>query len=270
MQVKKINSAVALGIARHKARPNVKDYISSIVTDFIELKGDRLYADDASIYGGIGYVDDYPVTILGTVKGKKTIENITANFGMPHPEGYRKAQRLFKQAEKFRRPIICLIDTPGAYCGVGAEERGQGRAIADNLLQMMELKTPVLSIIIGEGGSGGALALAVANEVYMQENAIYSVISPEGCASILYKDSSKVKEAAKELNITSDRLFELGVIEDIIDEPLGGAHGNAQRAAMFIKEKIVKFLEKYQDFDAQEIVQQRYEKFRKIGIYKEN
>lgn len=269
MIVKKINPINALNAIKSSNRPNVKDYVSRIFTDFIELKGDRYFADDKAIYGGIGYVNGKPVTVVGTVKGKKTIENVESNFGMPQPEGYRKALRLFKQAEKFNRPIICIIDTPGAYCGLGAEERGQGRAIADNLVQMMLLKVPVLAIITGEGGSGGALALAVANRVIMQENAMYSVISPKGCASILWKDSTLEKEAAKELKITSDKLYEFGIIDDIISEPMGGAHMNANKASSLIKEKIIEFLDLYKDKTSEEILNERYSKFRQMGVFEE-
>lgn len=206
--------------ARANNRPTSIDYINKIFGDsFIELHGDRKFGDDKAIVGGIAKLNDMPVTVIGIEKGRNLKERMERNFGSAHPEGYRKALRLMKQAEKFRRPVICFVDTSGAYCGIGAEERGQGQAIAENLMEMMTLKTPILTILIGEGGSGGALALAVADEVWMLENAIYSVISPEGCASILWKDSSKTAEASECLKITSQDLFSMGVIERIIREP---------------------------------------------------
>ena len=206
--------------AREKSRMTSIEYINTIFNGFIELHGDRFYGDDKALIGGIAYLDKIPVTVIGTQKGRDLMENIKRNFAMVHPEGYRKAIRLMKQAEKFNRPIICFIDTPGAYCGVEAEERGQGEAIARNLMEMSKLKVPLISIIIGEGGSGGALALAVSDKVWMLENSIYSVLSPEGFASILWKDGSKAKEAAKVMKITAEDLMEFKIIEKIIKEPI--------------------------------------------------
>ena len=206
--------------ARSNNRPTAVDYINRIFGDsFFEFHGDRRFADDKAVIGGIADLDGTPVTVIGLEKGRDLNERMNRNFGSAHPEGYRKALRLMKQAEKFKRPVICFVDTSGAYCGIGAEERGQGQAIAENLMEMMTLKTPIISILIGEGGSGGALALAVADEVWMLENAIYSVISPEGCASILWKDSTKAAQASECLKLTAQDLFDLGVIERIIREP---------------------------------------------------
>ncbi|EYE88932.1 acetyl-CoA carboxylase subunit alpha [Fervidicella metallireducens AeB] len=256
-------------IARHKNRPNYKDYVEGMLEDFMELHGDRNYKDDGAIVGGIGYFNGIPVTFISHAKGKDTQENILRNFGMPHPEGYRKALRLMKQAEKFKRPVICLIDTPGAYCGIGAEERGQGEAIARNLLEMSDLKTPIISVVIGEGGSGGALALGVADRVLMLENSIYSVISPEGCASILLKDSSRADEAAKYLKLTAKDLLELKVIDDIINEPAGGAHNDIKMTVDNVKEMISKHLKEIMAKDINELVRDRYNKIRCIGVYSE-
>ena len=205
-------------VARHPDRPTTRDYIQLLFTDFIELHGDRLYGDDAAIIGGIALFDGKPITIIGHQRGKDTKENIKRNFGMPHPEGYRKALRLMKQAEKFNRPIICFIDTKGAYPGKAAEERGQSEAIARNLVEMAGLKVPVISVVIGEGGSGGALALGVANHIHMLENSTYSVISPEGAASILWKDASLAKQAAEAMKITAPDLKEMGIIDGVIRE----------------------------------------------------
>src|SRR5574344_2100938 len=213
-------------IVRNKQRPTVNDYIPLIFDEFFECHGDRLFGDDGAILGGIASVQGTPVTVIAEVKGRNIDENKAANFAMPHPEGYRKALRLAKQAEKFNRPIICFIDTPGAFCGLGAEERGQGEAIAKNLMEMSLIKTPIISIVIGEGGSGGALALAAGDRVWMLENSVYSILSPEGCASILFKDSSKSKEVAEIMKLTSYELLELGVIEKVIEEPKGGAQND--------------------------------------------
>lgn len=261
--------AERIEIGHHKERPNIDDYIALIFEDFIELHGDRNFGDDPAICGGIARLDKQPVTIIGHKKGKNTTENIKANFGMPYPEGYRKALRLMKQAEKFKRPIICFVDTPGAHCGVGAEERGQGEAIARNLYEMMTLKVPVISIITGEGGSGGALALAVANEVYMLENAVYSIISPKGFASILWKDPSREMEAAEQLRMTAPDLLEFGVIEKIIDEPRGGAHEDPKAVAKNLKKAIVSALDRMAGMDGIALAEERYQKFRKIGVYEE-
>lgn len=254
-----------VNLARHKDRPNAKFYIENIFDEFIELHGDRSFRDDRAVIGGIGSINDINVTVIGINKGKTTKENIDMNFGMVHPEGYKKALRLMKQAEKFKRPIICFIDTPGAFCGIGAEERGQGHAIAQNLLEMSSLKTPVISIIIGEGGSGGALALALGDKVYMMENSIYSILSPEGFASILWKDVSKVKKAALAMKITSHDLKDFGIIDDIIMEPENGAQSNPIQAAENIKEYILKDLENLAHTDSHELLNNRYDKFRKMG-----
>lgn len=252
-------------LARLRERPTIRNYLPFLFDDFIELHGDRLYADDRAILGGIGLLEGRPVSIVAHVKGSNTRESIDANFGMPHPEGYRKALRLMKQAEKFNRPVICLVDTPGAFCGIGAEERGQGEAIARNLMEMMSLTIPVVSLVTGEGGSGGALALAVANHVYMMENAVYSVISPKGCASILWKEPTREHEAAELLNITAEDLLRLGVIDGIVTEPDGGAHKHVRRTAMAIRATLITaltLLEGHKD-----LAQHRYNKFRAMGEY---
>lgn len=256
-----------LNIARDKNRPNARFYIENIFNDFIELHGDRYYKDDSAIIGGIASVNNINVTVIGINKGKDTGENIKNNFGMPHPEGYRKALRLMKQAEKFNRPIICFVDTPGAFCGIEAEERGQGEAIAQNLLVMSKLKTPIISIIIGEGGSGGALALAVANKVYMLENSVYSILSPEGFASILWKDATRAKEASEVMKITAKDLKCFNIIDSIIEEPVGGAHEDPKFMCDKIKENILSDLEKLINTDLNEVVDMRYNKFRKIGNF---
>ncbi|MFL0246236.1 acetyl-CoA carboxylase carboxyltransferase subunit alpha [Candidatus Clostridium stratigraminis] len=254
-------------IARNKNRPNYKDYIEELIDGFVELHGDRYYKDDEAIVGGIGYFNGIPVTIISHAKGKTIEENLKRSFGSPYPEGYRKALRLMKEAEKFNRPIICLIDTQGAYCGIGAEERGQGEAIAKNLLELSDLKTPIISVVIGEGGSGGALALGVADKVFMLENSIYSVISPEGCASILMKDSSKADEASRILKLTAKDLKALKVIDGIIDEPLGGAHNDVNCTVNNVKATIYKNLLELLNKDMDKLVDERYSKLREIGEY---
>ena len=258
-----------LNIARDKNRPNARFYIENIFNDFIELHGDRYYKDDSAIIGGIASVNNINVTVIGINKGKDTGENIKNNFGMPHPEGYRKALRLMKQAEKFNRPIICFVDTPGAYCGVGAEERGQGQAIAQNLMEMSRLKTPIISIITGEGGSGGALGLSVSDKVYMLKNSIYSILSPEGLATILWKDSSRTKEAAEVMKITALDLLSLGIIDNIIDEPIEGAHTNPSLVSENIKRLINSDLNNLIDIKKQDLLQKRYNKFRQMGNFYE-
>ena len=251
-------------IARSSERPNAADYIEKITKDFFELHGDRNFGDDKAIIGGIATFGGIPVTVIGHMKGKTTKENISRNFGMPNPEGYRKALRLMKQAEKFNRPVICFIDTPGAYCGLGAEERGQGEAIAKNLYEMSSLTVPVLSIVTGEGGSGGALALGVANEVWMMENSIYSILSPEGFASILWKDSKKAKEAAEIMKLTAADLYELGIIEKVIPEYPVINENNIKRVTLYMKRMICDFMYRYIDMDKEELTKQRYNRFRKM------
>ncbi|KGJ49666.1 acetyl-CoA carboxylase subunit alpha [Clostridium sp. NCR] len=256
-----------VSISRDIKRPNAENYIKNICSLFVELHGDRLYKDDPSIIGGIGKIGDFEVTLIGHQKGKDINEQIKRNFGMPHPEGYRKALRLMKQAEKFNRPIITFIDTPGAFCGIEAEERGQGEAIAKNLLEMSSLKVPILSIVIGEGGSGGALGIGVSNEIAMLQNSVYSVISPEGLSSILFKDSSKSKDASEIMKLTSSDLKDLGIIDHIIEEPSGTAHSDLGAVSNDIKNYIINRLSFYKDFSKDEIVNHRYGKFRNIGVY---
>ncbi len=258
-----------LNIARLIERPTTLDYIEEIFDNFIELHGDRHFADDKCIIGGIATLNSMAVTIIGQQRGRNTKENIERNFGMPQPEGYRKALRLMKQAEKFKRPIICFVDTKGAYCGIGAEERGQGEAIARNLFAMSMLKTPIISIVIGEGGSGGALALAVADEVWMLENSIYSTLSPEGFASILWKDSSRAKEAAEAMKVTAENLKEYGIIDKILKEPRGGAHKAPKVMAAAIKHELIKSLAKLTEKPLDVLVQDRYNKFRNMGKFME-
>ena len=256
-------------VARHPERPTTLDYIPLIFNDFIELHGDRLYGDDAAIVSGIGSFRGQPVTIIGHQRGKDTKENVRRNFGMPHPEGYRKALRLMKQAEKFKRPIICLIDTKGAYPGKAAEERGQSEAIARNLVEMAGLEVPVLSIVIGEGGSGGALALGVGNQILMLENSTFSVISPEGAASILWKDSALAQTAAEAMKITAPDLLEMKIIEHMIPEVRGGAYHDPKRQASIISEAIRRSLEELNGMTGQELIDQRYRKFKSIGVFSE-
>ncbi|MBC6003151.1 acetyl-CoA carboxylase carboxyltransferase subunit alpha [Paeniclostridium sp. NSJ-45] len=256
-----------VSISRDIKRPSAKNYIKNICSLFVELHGDRLYKDDPSIIGGIGKIGDFNVTLIGHQKGKDLNEQVKRNFGMPHPEGYRKALRLMEQAEKFNRPIITLIDTPGAFCGIEAEERGQGEAIAKNLREMSSITVPIISIVIGEGGSGGALGIGVANEIVMLENSIYSVISPEGLSSILFKDSSKSKEASNLMKLTSLDLKELGVVDYIIKEPLNTAYSDIEAVSSDMKKYIVSRLDFYKDFSKDDIVNHRYNKFRNIGVY---
>lgn len=256
-------------IARHGERPNFYDYVPLLFEDFIELKGDRLYADDRSIAGGIALFHGMPVTVVAQVKGKDTKENIKRNFGMPHPEGYRKAVRLMDQAEKFGRPILTFIDTPGAACDLGAEERGQGEAIARCLLAMAGYHVPVISTVIGEGGSGGALALGVGNVLLMLENSFYSVIAPESCATILWKDSGKAKEAAAALKFTAQDLLNLGVADELVREPQGGAHNSLQQTAEELSQVIAKHLIRLRTEDPEVLCRKRYEKLRAIGPFQE-
>ena len=258
-----------LGLIRHKNRPTVRDYIPLIFNNFLECHGDRHYGDDAAIMGGIASFNGIPVTVIAQVKGRNLEENKKSNFSMPHPEGYRKALRLAKQAEKFHRPVICLVDTPGAFCGIEAEKRGQGEAIAKNLMEFMTLKTPVISIILGEGGSGGALALAVCDELAMLENALYSVMSQRGCASILWKSATREMEAAELMRIRAEDLVEFGVCEKIIEEANGGAHNDMVFTAENISEYLSEALPRLCKVSEKEMLDKRYEKFRKIGVFAE-
>ena len=251
-------------LSRRKDRPVGSDYIDALFTDFVEFHGDRYFADDKAIIGGVARFHGMPVTVIAQAKGRNTKENIERNFGMPEPEGYRKALRLMKQAEKFARPVICLVDTPGAFCGLEAEERGQGEAIAKNIYEMSGLKVPVVSIIIGEGGSGGALAMATADEVWMLENSIYSILSPEGFASILWKDSSKAKEAAEVMKLTAENLKAQGIVERVFAEPQTYTVQNMDSVIMQINEAIEEFLMRYGSMSEQELIRHRYERFRNM------
>ena len=245
-------------LARAKDRPTGLSYIENIFEDFIELHGDRRFADDPAIVGGIATLKGQPVTVIAIDKGKDMRERVKRNFGSPNPEGYRKALRLMRQAEKFHRPVVCFVDTAGGFCGMGAEERGQGQAIAENLLEMSGLKTPIVSILVGEGGSGGALALAVADQVWILENAVYSVISPEGCASILWKDSKKVKDAADCLRLTAQDMADLGVVEQVFPEDKDFAETYRQ-----IQEELERLLPELQALPVEELLEKRYQRFRK-------
>ena len=256
-------------LARHPSRPYTLDYVKIICENFVELHGDRAFGDDPALVCGLATIDNKPVVVIGHQKGRTIQENIDRDFGMAHPEGYRKALRLMKMAEKFNRPIITFIDTAGAYPGIAAEERGQAEAIARNLREMSYLEVPVVSIIIGEGGSGGAIGIGVANKVAMLENAYYSVISPEGCAAILFRDASKSKEATEALKITAKDLLKNGVIDEIIKEPIGGAHVDAVETAMNIKRFINKSILSLAKMSKQELADDRYAKFRKIGVFEE-
>jgi acetyl-CoA carboxylase carboxyl transferase subunit alpha len=254
-------------ISRHPNRPYTLDYIEAMFTDFIEMHGDRAFADDPAIVCGMAKLDNLPVVIIGHQKGRTLKERMYRNFGQPNPEGYRKALRLMEFAEKFRKPIITLIDTQGAYPGIGAEERGQGESIARNLFVMSSLKVPIVAVVIGEGGSGGALALGVADRVLMLEHSTYSVISPEGCAAILWNNGSKASEAAELLKITAQDLFQMKVIDEVVEEPIGGAHRDPRRAAELLKDAVTRNMAEIRDLPADEIVKMRYEKFRRLGTF---
>lgn len=256
-------------IARLQERPTTLDYIPYIFDDFIELHGDRNFRDDPAMIGGIGFLNGQAVTVIGQQRGKDTKDNIYRNFGMAHPEGYRKALRLMKQAEKFNRPIFTFIDTKGAYPGKAAEERGQSESIATNLMEMASLTVPVIAIVIGEGGSGGALGIGIANKVLMLENSTYSVISPEGAAALLWKDSNLAKIAAETMKITAEDIKQLGVIDDVVAEPLGGAHHDIEQQGLAIKDHFVKQLSELSSMSGEEIAQHRFDKFRNIGSYEE-
>lgn len=254
-------------VARHAERPTTLDYISLLFSDFMEMHGDRLFGDDKAIVGGIAKFRGLPVTVIGHQRGRDTKENISRNFGMPHPEGYRKALRLMKQAEKFNRPIICFIDTKGAYPGKAAEERGQSEAIARNLFEMAGLTVPIICIVTGEGGSGGALALGVGDRIFMLENSTYSVITPEGAASILWKDASLAKQAAEAMKITAPDLKEMEIIDEVIPEVRGGAHRNPEQQAKYINDIIYTSLKQLLPIPKEKLIQERYEKYKKIGSY---
>ncbi len=256
-------------LARHPRRPYTLDYLETLAPDFTELHGDRLFRDDLAVVGGIGSIDGNPVMIVGQQKGRNLKENKARNFGMPHPEGYRKAIRLMKLGAKMGMPILCLIDTPGAFPGVEAEERGQAEAIAENLRDMAQLPVPVIVVVIGEGGSGGALAMSVGDVILMMENAVYSVISPEGCAAILWRDAAMKERAAEALKLTAEDLLQLGVADEIIQEPLGGAHREPRAAAEAIKEAVLKHLEALGKLDTETLLERRHTKYKLIGKYLE-
>ena len=254
-----------MSILKNNSRPNLAAYIICIFTDFIEMSGDRLFGDDPSIISGIAFLNDYPVTVIGQLRGQSAVEQMECNFSMTHPEGFRKSLRLMKQAEKFRRPIICFVDTIGAYPGKQAEERGQASAIANNLMEMMLLKVPIITILIGNGGSGGALALCVADRIAILENAVLSVISPKACAEILWKDINKEAEAVEILKMTSSELFEQRVVDHIIREPYGGAHVDVREMALRIKEYLVYEMQILNKLPLSKLIRQRHKKYREIG-----
>lgn len=257
-------------LARHIKRPTTLDYIDMVFDDFIELHGDRTFRDDPALVGGIALFREQPVTVLGHQKGRDTKENITRNFGMPHPEGYRKALRLMEQAAKFNRPVVCLIDTPGAYPGLGAEERGQSEAIARNLREMALLATPILTLVTGEGGSGGALALGVGDRLLMLEHSVYSVISPEGCAAILWKDSGRSKEAAQALKLTAQDIHQLGIADEVLPEPQGGAHTDWQATAAVIQEALERHLDILAGIPRDKLLERRWQRLKAIGRWHEH
>lgn len=260
-----LTAAQRVAIARHPQRPRITDYIPLLFTDFFACRGDRLCREDAAVLGGVGLFHGRPVTVIGTCKGRTAEENIRCNFGMPGPEGYRKALRLMRQAEKFHRPVVTLIDTSGAYPGLEAEQRGQGEAIARCILEMSRLRVPVVAVITGEGNSGGALALAVGNQVLMQENAVYAILSPEGCATILWKDASRWEEACRVMRLSAGELREMGVIDGVIPEPEGGAHRDLESAAACLDRAIAEQLAALEGMDEARLVEQRQEKFRRMG-----
>jgi len=264
-----LNSWQITQLSRHPARPYTNDYIGVICEEFQELAGDRAYADDAAIVGGLGRINGRPVVIIGHQKGRDTKTKVRRNFGMPRPEGYRKALRLMKMAERFGLPLLTFIDTPGAYPGVGAEERGQSEAIARNLLEMADLKTPIICTVIGEGGSGGALAIGVGDRVNMLQYSTYSVISPEGCASILWKSQDKARDAAEALGMTAPRLLELGLIDKVVREPLGGAHRNPRSMAIRLKAVLMNQLDELEAIADADLLELRYQRLRSYGAYQE-
>jgi acetyl-CoA carboxylase carboxyl transferase subunit alpha len=256
-------------VARHESRPYTLDYLSIIVPDFQELHGDRMYADDPAIVGGVGRIEGHACMFIGHQKGRDTKERVRRNYGMPKPEGYRKAQRLMRMAEKFGMPVVTFIDTPGAYPGVGAEERGQSEAIAYSLYLMAGLKTPIISVVIGEGGSGGALAIGVADRLLMLQYSIYSVISPEGCASILWKSAEKAEDAAEAMRITASSLSEFGLVDEVLEEPLGGAHRNPEEAAEIIRNGILQALDELDKLTTEQLLEQRQRRLANFGKFKE-
>ncbi|MDJ0749243.1 MAG: acetyl-CoA carboxylase carboxyltransferase subunit alpha [Woeseiaceae bacterium] len=256
-------------VARHESRPYTQDYLDVIAPDFQELHGDRMYADDPAIIGGLGRIDGRTCMIIGHQKGRDTKERVRRNYGMPKPEGYRKAQRLMRMAEKFGIPVVTFIDTPGAYPGVGAEERGQSEAIAYSLFLMAGLKTPIISVVIGEGGSGGALAIGVSDRLLMLQYSIYSVISPEGCASILWKSAEKAEDAAEAMRITADSLSEFGLVDEVLEEPLGGAHRNPKEAAEVIRNAILKSLDELDKLSTDALLEERQQRLASFGQFKE-
>ena len=256
-------------VARHESRPYTQDYLEIIAPDFQELHGDRMYADDPAIIGGIGRINGRAVMFIGHQKGRDTKERVRRNYGMPKPEGYRKAQRLMRMAEKFSLPIVTLIDTPGAYPGVGAEERGQSEAIAYSLYLMAGLKTPIISVVIGEGGSGGALAIGVGDRLLMMQYSVYSVISPEGCASILWKSAERAEEAAEAMRITADSLNKFGLVDEVLEEPLGGAHRKPKQAAEVIRNALIKNLEELEALPTEKLLEERQRRIASFGRFKD-
>jgi len=265
----KLNPWQIARVARHESRPYTQDYLSIIAPDFQELHGDRMYADDPAIIGGVGRIDGRAVMFIGHQKGRDTKERVRRNYGMPKPEGYRKAQRLMRLAEKFSLPVVTFIDTPGAYPGVGAEERGQSEAIAFSLYLMAGLRTPIISVVIGEGGSGGALAIGVADKLLMLQYGIYSVISPEGCASILWKSAEKAEEAAEAMRITAPSLNKFGLVDEVLREPLGGAHRSPEEAAEVIRNALIKALDELDSIPADQLLENRQKRLAGFGAFKE-
>ena len=265
----KLNPWQVARVARHESRPYTMDYLRVIAPDFQELHGDRMYADDPAIIGGVGRIDGRAVMFIGHQKGRDTKERVRRNYGMPKPEGYRKAQRLMRLAEKFSLPVVTFIDTPGAYPGVGAEERGQSEAIAFSLYLMAGLKTPIISLVIGEGGSGGALAIGVADKLLMLQYGIYSVISPEGCASILWKSADKAQDAAEAMRITASSLKDFGLVDEVLSEPLGGAHRNPEEAAEVIRNALIKALDELESVPAEQLLDNRHRRLAGFGAFKE-
>ncbi|MDP8234105.1 MAG: acetyl-CoA carboxylase carboxyltransferase subunit alpha [Candidatus Saelkia tenebricola] len=265
-----LNAWQKVQISRHTDRPTTLDYTQMIMKDFIELHGDRVFGDDKALITGLANIDGNRIAVVGHQKGRDTKENLDRNFGCAHPEGYRKAMRLFKLAERFSLPVVCFIDTPGAYPGVGAEERGQAHSIAENIRDMFEIKTPIIVVVIGEGGSGGALGIGVGNKVAMLEYSYYSVISPEGCSAILWRERAKAEEAAKALKLTAVHLLELGIIDEIIKEPLGGAHRDAIAAGDNLKEFILHSISEFKDLSTKKLIENRYQKFRNMGVVSES